>query len=106
MYGRGTHTPAGDAFVQSVFSGLHDLSANSSASASTEGGLRAKDTPPVKVAFAEFARIWDGVLGADPGFEAFGYVSTDACIVDCSLTRCTTDGMCDDPEHYFYYIDG
>ncbi|KAL1948214.1 hypothetical protein VTO73DRAFT_12289 [Trametes versicolor] len=116
VYGRGTHTPAGDAFVQSVFSGLHALRANSSTSASTststststggEDGGKGEGKGRIQVAFAEFARIWDGVLGADPGFAAFGYVSTDACIVDCSLTRCTTDGMCDDPEHYFYYIDG
>ncbi|KAH9846716.1 hypothetical protein C2E23DRAFT_872225 [Lenzites betulinus] len=98
VYGRGTHTPAGDAFVQTVFSGLHDLRANSTLARSAHG--------PLKFAFAEFSRIWDGVLGSDPGFKAFGYVSTDACIVDCSLTECTTDGMCDDPEHYFYYISG
>ncbi|KAI0649681.1 hypothetical protein C8Q79DRAFT_900650 [Trametes meyenii] len=94
VYGRGTHTPAGDAFVQSLFSGLHDLRANASSSAR------------LNFAFAEFSRIWDGVLGADPGFKAFGYVSTDACVVNCSIQECTTDGMCDDPEHYFYYIGG
>ncbi|KAI0365404.1 hypothetical protein BV20DRAFT_954326 [Pilatotrama ljubarskyi] len=96
VYGRGTHTPEGDAFVQTIFSGLHDLRANSSA---VSGGQ-------LNFAFAEFSRIWDGVLGPDPGFEAFGYVSTDACIVDCSIQECTTNGMCDDPDHYFYYIPG
>ncbi|KAI0816831.1 hypothetical protein BC628DRAFT_1413988 [Trametes gibbosa] len=98
VYGRGVHTPTGDAFVQTVFSGLHDLRTNASLAHSEYG--------PLKFAFAEFSRIWDGVLGPDPGFEAFGYASTDACIVDCSLTECTTNGMCDDPEHYFYYISG
>ncbi|KAI0771289.1 hypothetical protein BD413DRAFT_476245 [Trametes elegans] len=96
VYGRGTHTPAGDAFVQTIFSGLHDLRANSSAA---DGGR-------LNFAFAAFSRIWDGVLGPAPGYAAFGYVSMDACIVDCSLVECTTKGMCDDPDHYFYYIDG
>ncbi|KAI0634479.1 hypothetical protein C8Q77DRAFT_1055451 [Trametes polyzona] len=99
VYGRGTHTPEGDAFVQTVFDGLHALRTNESIACGGVGG-------PLNFAFAEFSRIWDGVLGPDPGYEAFGYVSTDACIVNCSLTECTTDGMCDDPEHYFYYISG
>ena len=60
--------------------------------------------PKLDVAFAQFSRIWDGALGADPGYAAFGYVSTDACIVDCSIEFCSTEGMCDDPDHYFYYI--
>ncbi|KAL7284835.1 hypothetical protein ACG7TL_002148 [Trametes sanguinea] len=96
VYGRGTHTPEGDAMVQTIFSGLAELRANASASSNTT----------LNFAFAEFARIWDGVLDGNPGYEAFGYVSTDACIVDCTDTECTTDGMCDDPDHYFYYIPG
>ncbi|KAI9068171.1 carbohydrate esterase family 16 protein [Trametes sanguinea] len=96
VYGRGTHTPEGDAMVQTIFSGLAELRANASAASNAT----------LHFAFAEFARIWDGVLDGDPGYEAFGYVSTDACIVDCTDTECTTDGMCDDPDHYFYYIPG
>ncbi|KAI8996637.1 hypothetical protein BD414DRAFT_409262 [Trametes punicea] len=113
VYGRGTHTPEGDAMVQTIFSGLADLRANftlpdsSPASASASASVPAQDDGPrLNFAFAEFARIWDGVLGPDPGYAAFGYVSTDACIVDCSIEACTTDGMCDDPDHYFYYIPG
>ncbi|KAI0708321.1 hypothetical protein C8Q76DRAFT_627053 [Earliella scabrosa] len=103
VYGRGTHTPAGDAFVQTVFSGLHDLhlGTNSTGQGEAEG-----EGPKLDVAFVQFSRIWDGVLGEDPGFEAFGYVSTDACIVNCSVELCTTEGMCEDPEHFFYYIPG
>ncbi|KAI0767759.1 hypothetical protein C8Q74DRAFT_1282217 [Fomes fomentarius] len=103
VYGRGTHTAAGDAFVQTIFSGLHDLhlGINSTGHGEAEG-----EGPKLNVAFAELARIWDGVLGTDPGFEAFGYVSTDACITDCSIQLCSTDGMCDDPDHFFYYIPG
>ncbi|CDO76317.1 Carbohydrate Esterase Family 16 protein [Trametes cinnabarina] len=96
VYGRGTHTPEGDAMVQTIFSGLAELRANASASSKTK----------LNFAFAEFARIWDGVLDGDPGYKAFGYVSTDACIVDCTIEECTTDDMCDDPDHYFYYIPG
>ncbi len=103
VYGRGAHTPAGDAFVQTTFSGLHALhrGVNSTGQGESEG-----EGPKLNVAFAEFARIWDGVLGEDPGYAAFGYVSTDACIVDCAQAPCQTDGMCDDPEHYFEYIPG
>ena len=113
VYGQGTHTPAGDAFVQTVFSGLHDLhrGVNSTGHDEGEGGgegesERQMHGPKLNVAFAEFSRIWDGLLGADPGFEAFGYVSTDACITDCSDTFCSTEGMCGDPERFFYYIPG
>ena len=87
VYGRGTHTVAGDAYVQSIFDGLRDL--------------HYKDPVQLNVAFANFARIWDGVLGPDPGYEAFGYTSTDSCV-----TGPTTAGSCDDPEHYFYWISG
>ncbi|TBU25767.1 hypothetical protein BD311DRAFT_763818 [Dichomitus squalens] len=104
VYGLGTHTPAGDAMVQTMFSGLYDLSRGINSTGHGEGMDGKPPGPALKVAFAEFSRIWDGVLGADPGYEAFGYVSTDACIVDCSIVFCSTDGMCDDPDHYFYYI--
>ena len=106
VYGRGTHTAAGDAMVQTIFSGLHDLSRGINSTGAGEG-LNGKPLGPrLTVAFAEFARIWDGVLDGTPGFQAFGYVSTDACITDCSITFCGTDGMCSDPDHYFYYIPG
>ena len=106
VYGRGTHTSAGDAMVQTIFSGLHDLSRGINSTGAGEG-LNGKPLGPrLTVAFAEFARIWDGVLDGTPGFEAFGYVSTDACVTDCSITFCGTDGMCSDPDHYFYYIPG
>ena len=97
-YGLGTHTPAGDAFVQTIFSGLHNLRRTSVSNGTDIPG------PPLAIAFAQLSRIWDGVLGPDPGYAAFGYASTDACIVNCSLEFCSTEGMCDDPEHYFYYI--
>ncbi len=99
VYGLGTHTPAGDAFVQTIYSGLYDFhrGVNSTGRGERKG-------PKLNVAFAQFSRIWDAVLGPDPGYEAFGYVSTDACIVDCSIKFCSTEGMCNDPEHYFYYI--
>ncbi|KAI0752437.1 hypothetical protein C8Q80DRAFT_1145938 [Daedaleopsis nitida] len=103
VYGRGTHTAAGDAFVQTIFSGLHDLHLGKNSTGHDEP---AGAGPKLNVAFAAFSRIWDGVLGADPGFEVFGYVSTDACITDCSSAPCQTDGMCDDPDHFFQYIPG
>ena len=95
VYGLGTHTPAGDAMVQTVFSGLRDLRHGVNSTEEGEG-----EGPRLNVAFAQFSRIWDGVFGAAPGYRAFGYASTEACIRIC----CVTTGMCDDPTHYFYYI--
>ena len=100
-YGLGMHTPAGDAFVQTVFSGLGDFHRGIN---STGAGEAAGEGPKLDVAFALLSRIWDGVLGPDPGYAAFGYTSTEACIRNCSLVFCSTVGMCDDAEHYFYYI--
>lgn len=100
VYGLGTHTPAGNAMVQTVFSGLYDLHRGINSTGRAEGlGGRAPG-PVLNVAFSQFSRIWDGVFGSEPGYRAFGYVSTEACIRIC----CVTTGMCDDPEHYFYYI--
>ncbi|KAH9934521.1 uncharacterized protein BXZ73DRAFT_100711 [Epithele typhae] len=116
-YGIGTHTAAGDAFVQTVFSGLRDLhdGINSTTPFTPSSPPPVLDAqrplqagvvrgPRLNVAFASLSRIWDGVLGPDPGYEAFGYRSTDACITQCSLLFCSVEGMCDDPEHYFSYI--
>ena len=87
--------------MQTIFSGLNDFRQGLNTT-----GDGSNDGPKLRVAFAEFARVWDGVLDGPPGYAAFGYVSTDACITDCSSTFCSTDGMCDDPDHYFYYIPG
>lgn len=87
VYGRGVHTDDGDQFVQSIFDGLGDLH---------YGDLH------LNVAFADFSRIWDGVLGPNPGYEAFGYTSTS----NCENGPSTDTGTCDDPEHYFYWIGG
>ena len=98
MYGRGTHTAEGDAFAQTIFSGLGALREGKN---STGGG---GEGPRLNVAFAAFSRIWDGVLGPDPGYEAFGFVDPGYCI-SCSPS-CSTVSMCDDPDHHFYYIPG
>ncbi|KAJ3558213.1 hypothetical protein NM688_g1057 [Phlebia brevispora] len=92
-YGRGVHTPAGEAYRQTLFSGLYQLSLGQNISA------------PVKVAFADIGKIWDGVLGPNPGYRAFGYTSTESCTL-CNEHGCTMEGMCDDPAHYFYWIPG
>ncbi|KII86154.1 carbohydrate esterase family 16 protein [Plicaturopsis crispa FD-325 SS-3] len=84
VYGRGAHSAAGEAYKQSIFDGLHAFHTNASR---------------LDVAFADFARIWDGVLDGPPGYEAFGYTSTDNCVQGATI-----DPECDDPEHYFYWI--
>jgi len=86
-YGRGGESTAGDAFKQKYFSGLNTLRSSIS-------GL--------KVAFVDFKTIWSGVLGATPGFKAFGYTSSGACTVSSS----TTVGECSDPAHTFYWLPG
>lgn len=80
VYGRGTSSGPGEAYKQAVISGLNEL-----------------HDPPMnlKVSYVDFSAIWSGVLGSNPGYIAFGYTSTDAC-----------NAMCDDPEHYFYWIPG
>ncbi|KAH0831406.1 carbohydrate esterase family 16 protein [Lanmaoa asiatica] len=86
VYGRGTEDTWGEAWLQSIFDGLI--------------ALHAQD-PPINVAFANFATIWEGVLGLNPGYQAFGYVSTDAC-----NPGPTTDDSCTDPDHHFEWFWG
>ncbi|KAG1730530.1 carbohydrate esterase family 16 protein [Suillus paluster] len=84
LYGRGSHNAWGEAWVQSIFNGLL--------------AFRQDPALGLNVAFANFATIWDGVLGSDPGYEAFGYTNTGACLID--------GRTCEDPEHYFYWFYG
>ncbi|KAG8999608.1 hypothetical protein FRB90_012033 [Tulasnella sp. 427] len=55
-----------------------------------------------RYAYVDFKYIWDGVLGTDPGYAAFGYTSSGACTLNSS----TIVGMCSDPDHTFYWIPG
>ncbi|TFY66853.1 hypothetical protein EVG20_g4236 [Dentipellis fragilis] len=89
VYGRGMHDAAGEAWKQAVYDGISAFHKGENV------------TAPLNVAYGDFSRIWDGVLGSDPGYEAFGYTSTDACVFGN-----TTVGACDDPKHHFYWIDG
>ncbi|KAJ7032603.1 carbohydrate esterase family 16 protein [Mycena alexandri] len=81
-YGRGSHSATGDAFKQAVFSGLSTLRAQ---------GLN--------VAFVDFAPLWDAVLGASPGFAAFGYDTSGSCIPNLSQTDLA--GECSTPLNSF-----
>ncbi|EIM80618.1 uncharacterized protein STEHIDRAFT_162400 [Stereum hirsutum FP-91666 SS1] len=94
-YGRGNSSATGDAWKQQIFDGISAFHSNNSV-----GG--ANVSAPLNVAFGDFATIWDGVLGPDPGYEAFGYTSTGYCVFDGS----TTDDLCPDPKHTFYWFDG
>lgn len=99
VYGRGTTAPSGEAFKQAIFTGLSKFH---------ESGSRINNADPVAldVSYVNFANIWDGVLGDSPGFEAFGYTSIDSCTQCTAELGCTTIGMCDDPDHFFYWIPG
>ncbi|CAA7263438.1 unnamed protein product [Cyclocybe aegerita] len=101
VYGRGTVAPQGESFKQTVFHGLETLHLGTFNSSTTQQHGR---IPKLNVAYVDFSTIWEGVLGS-PGYEAFGYTSTDSCTL-CNANGCTTEGMCDDPEHYFYWIPG
>ncbi|EJD49110.1 hypothetical protein AURDEDRAFT_143931 [Auricularia subglabra TFB-10046 SS5] len=83
-YGRGTVVPAGETYKAAVFAGLREMG---------EG---------FRYAFVDFKTIWDGVLGADPGFREFGYASAGACLPNST----TVEGACSDPDHTFYWIPG
>ncbi|KAH0825684.1 carbohydrate esterase family 16 protein [Lanmaoa asiatica] len=78
-YGRGTQDDWGQAWIQAIYDG--------SAKFRTQN-------PSLNVAFVKFATIWDGVHGPDPGYQAFGYTNTSACV---------GASICDEPEHYFYW---
>jgi hypothetical protein len=86
-YGRGSSSATGDAYKQAVFSGLRSLV--------RPGGLAG-------YAFADLKYIWNGVLGAAPGYAAFGYTSDGACVANSSSIA----GECGDPAHTFYWIPG
>jgi hypothetical protein len=86
-YGRGTHAATGDAWKQAVFDGLSIL--------------RAKG---LNVAYVDFAPLWDAVLGTSPGFAAFGYNTSGACIPNLSQTDMT--GVCSTPLNSFYWLPG
>lgn len=56
-----------------------------------------------KVAFVDFAPLWDAVLGTDPGYEAFGYTSPGACFATNSPAGPEAQ-ICADPAHTFYWF--
>ncbi|KAH7914939.1 carbohydrate esterase family 16 protein [Hygrophoropsis aurantiaca] len=88
VYGRGTTDARGQAWLQAIFDGLIAFHGQN---------------PPLNVAFANYATIWDGVLGPNPGYRAFGYTNTSSCVIGNGTS---TVGSCSDPEHYFYWIPG
>lgn len=90
VYGRGAHTPSGEAWKQTIYDGLADLHLG---------------PEHLNVAYVDFSNIWDAVLnnGAE-GYESFGFVSTDAC-TDCT-EDCNQYGWCTDPDHYFSWFGG
>ncbi|KAK0225279.1 hypothetical protein IW262DRAFT_1354511 [Armillaria fumosa] len=65
-YGRGNVTSYGNEYKQSVFDGLGTLYSKRGAN----------------VGFVDLGNLWAAVLGTNPGYEAFGYVSAGACTVD------------------------
>ncbi|KAF8074684.1 hypothetical protein FPV67DRAFT_1559372 [Lyophyllum atratum] len=95
VYGRGTTSPRGESFKQTIFTGLHNFHTRNP-----------KNGPRLRVSYVDFSTIWNGVLGPDPGYKAFGYVSTEQCTRCTDGGGCSTVGACSDPEHYFYWFRG
>lgn len=77
-------TAAGEAFKEDIFTALGT-------------GRRLYEW---NVGFVSFASIWQGVLGSNPGYAAFGYTDPGTCTASPN----TTMGSCDDPDHTFYWI--
>ncbi|KAI3608190.1 thermolabile hemolysin [Moniliophthora roreri] len=90
VYGRGSTNPAGEDFKQTIYNGLAQR--------------HSKTLSPLNVAFVDYARIWNGVLGEVPGYKASGHTSTGQC-VDCS-SDCDENGWCKDAAHHFYWVYG
>jgi hypothetical protein len=89
-YGRGTEDAKGDAYKQAVFDGFGQM------------GTHSGHAQKLEYAFVDLKTLWNGVLGATPGYEAFGYASDGACAVNSSSIA----GACADPDHTFYWIAG
>ncbi|THU89380.1 hypothetical protein K435DRAFT_729280 [Dendrothele bispora CBS 962.96] len=85
-YGRGQKTSDGEVYKQALFNNLKD----------------AKNQLGISFGFVDLYPLWNGVLGSNPGYEAFGFTSPGSCTVNDQ----TTDGACEDPEHTFYWIPG
>jgi hypothetical protein len=78
-YGRGTEAADGDAYKLKIYNGLAAL----------------HYAPPyLNFAFVDFAPIWNGVLGSDPGYKAFGYNSSGACLVSAVTMVGECSGKC------------
>ena len=61
-YGRGSTATTGDAYKQQIFNGLRTLR-----TANSQFGY----------AFADFKYIWNGVLGATPGYKVITHPVSD-----------------------------
>lgn len=92
VYGRGTTAPSGETFKQTVFSGL--------------SSFRTTDGNKLAISYVDFSTIWNGVVGPDPGFQAFGYVSKDSCTKCTDKNGCSTIDACSDPDHFFEWFPG
>jgi len=101
-YGRGTTALQGERFKQTIFNGLNQFHLGFDPTSNTSAKV---EIEPLNVAYVDFFTLWNGVLGSDPGYQAFGYTNTGWC-VNCTWEGCSTNGMCNDPETYFEWIPG
>jgi len=88
-YGLGTQSDDGDAYKQSIFSGLNNRRTSTM-------------SPPFRVGFIDFAPMWSAIVdNQSPGYQAFGYTSNQWCLTG---PCCTTVNHCSDPNTTFYWI--
>jgi len=98
VYGRGTVSDRGEKWKKTIFDGMKQFHLGINPTTS-------RLSPRLNFAFVDIATIFNGVFSSNPGYQAFGYTSRDACI-RCTSNGCDMTGMCDDPDHYFQWYPG
>jgi hypothetical protein len=84
-YGCGSKNEAGEAYKRYIFSNLSALRSYG-----------------VNIGFVDLSTLWNAVLGSEPGYKAFGYTSSGACLTNST----TMEGACKDPGHSFGWLPG
>ncbi|VDB86519.1 unnamed protein product [Peniophora sp. CBMAI 1063] len=92
-YGRGNRTMEGEVYKKIVFDGMD-----------TRHRAALKENKIMKVAYVDFAPLWDAVFG-EPGYTAFGYSSDGFCFPSAGQLT-TVDEECLDPDTTFYWLHG
>ncbi|KAF9035124.1 carbohydrate esterase family 16 protein [Panaeolus papilionaceus] len=85
-YGRGETSQLGEDYKAELFSALEPI----------------RRVLKGNVGFVDLSTLWKGVLGSNPGYQAFGYTNPGSCLPGTS----STSGACADPARTFYWTPG